>query len=249
MALHLPNISGISGSGLGITLVTSFIRWRLPKIPHYVASPGVAIGVGLLIMSVFPGVRIGTAIASLIAVALVAFAVEWQLAKPISRPAAEATPQKLPRLSGEGAGLSQGIPRSSRPSSSATLTAVRHFHAAAVTGAIANPIPLAPKTEQKVDIVGQLDAFVREGRAIQDAFMADDDAVKVRASQEAWSAKVIAFLRANVGIARATQFEMTDANPMDGQPSGHSEVGGYQWAKIVAKNKLLTQIMVEQPAR
>jgi hypothetical protein len=94
-----------------------------------------------------------------------------------------------------------------------------------------------------------LEGFIGKGRAMQDKFLADDDAAAIKANEIAWAAEVSGYLRNHVGVAEAIQFDTTDANPMDGQPSGHSETGGFYWAKILAKNRLLAQIMVQQEQR
>ena len=78
----VQHIAGITGSGFGITLVTSFVRWRLPKIPHFISMPGIAIGVGLFVTSLIPFLRGPTVLAGIGSLALAAFAVEWQLSHP-----------------------------------------------------------------------------------------------------------------------------------------------------------------------
>lgn len=105
--------------------------------------------------------------------------------------------------------------------------------------------PQSKPSGRDTDAATDLAAFIDEGRDIQARFMASDDAARVKAEQEAWAQKVEKYLGAHVGHAQAVQFSITDANPWDGQPSGRSEAGGYQWAKIVARNKLLAQYLRE----
>ena len=78
MGLQLPHALGISIGGLGLSLVTSFVRWRFPKIPNYISSPGISIGFCLMIFPFMANLRIGTAVATALALALLVFAFEWQ---------------------------------------------------------------------------------------------------------------------------------------------------------------------------
>lgn len=90
MGTSLLHVSGVvSSASFGLTALTSFVRWRFPKIPHYISGPGIAIGAGIFIMSFIPGLKIGTWISALGGLALLAFSVEWQLATPT-----KAAPQK-----------------------------------------------------------------------------------------------------------------------------------------------------------
>ena len=111
MVSGIPHIPGISVTGLGITVVTTFVRWRCPRMPHYLSGPGIAVGAGIIIMSFFPALRIGTLTAGLAGLGLLVFAVEWQLTKPVqaagpplvppsSAPPGKPPPPPLPTLAG-----------------------------------------------------------------------------------------------------------------------------------------------------
>lgn len=77
-----PQILGINAPSLGLTIVTLFIRWRIAKVPHYVSTPGVALGAGLCFLTSIGDMRTVTIIAAIAGLALLAFAVEWQIANP-----------------------------------------------------------------------------------------------------------------------------------------------------------------------
>ena len=114
-----------------------------------------------------------------------------------------------------------------------------------------NSDPTSTSREGKggTDIVDRIGIFIQEGEAMQARFMSSNDANMIKEEQFTWSQKVESYLSKNVGKAQATQFHITDANPWEGQPSGHSEAGGFHWAKIVARNRLLAQYMVEAQQR
>lgn len=78
ISFHQP---AITATTLGFALVTAFIRWRLPKVPHYLSSPGVVTGLGLIVISSVSGLSNGTAATLIAALALFAFVVEWYLGK------------------------------------------------------------------------------------------------------------------------------------------------------------------------
>ena len=81
---HLP---AVAIPGLAITLLTSFSRYRIPKVPHWVSSPGIAVGIGLLIVSSIHGLPIITSVSLIAVLVLIALAIEWCLNMPTEKPA------------------------------------------------------------------------------------------------------------------------------------------------------------------
>jgi hypothetical protein len=84
--------------GLGVSFVSSFVRWRFPALPKWLASGGIAFGIGLIIVALIPNTR---PLAAIIGVAgLVAFAVafELQLAWQPQKPGAPASTPGKPAL-------------------------------------------------------------------------------------------------------------------------------------------------------
>jgi len=74
--------------GLGVSIVFSFARWRFPALPKWLASAGIAFGVGLIIVAIIPNTRPLAAtigVAGLVALA-VAFELQlaWQPPKPVA---------------------------------------------------------------------------------------------------------------------------------------------------------------------
>lgn len=80
-----------------------FVRWRFPQVPHYISFPGAAVAIGLVILLAFPGLRMGTVIAGVAALGCIAFAIEWQFARPKPKsnvdPAGRDAPKSPPTLS------------------------------------------------------------------------------------------------------------------------------------------------------
>src|SRR5580704_16677062 len=89
----VPQVFGINAPALGLALLTLFVRWRVARVPHYISTPGMAVGAGVLVMSSIPNVHPVTWATGLLGVALLAFAVEWQLSRP---PTASAPPPPPP---------------------------------------------------------------------------------------------------------------------------------------------------------
>jgi hypothetical protein len=114
---HIP---GFSYWGFGATVVTTGIRWRFPQVPHYISTPLVVAGLGLMVMP-FLSLRLGTAASLAGAAILIAFAAEWQLAKPTVSVAQEVAPQPPPNPPA-GNGAKSGAhhngshPQASKPS-------------------------------------------------------------------------------------------------------------------------------------
>lgn len=87
----------ISLTGVGLSLLTLFLRWRFPTTAPWIATPGIVLA-GCLILWPFVGfVRPQAYWAAAMGLALIAFGVEWQLAhpKPISQEHVE-TPDRRP---------------------------------------------------------------------------------------------------------------------------------------------------------
>jgi hypothetical protein len=95
-----PEVFGVSAPGLGVTLVTLFIRWRIGRVPHYISTPGVAIGIGTIVLSGIPNAHPATWAAGLVGVALLAFAVEWQISRPPPLKPAPTNTQAVQKQSG-----------------------------------------------------------------------------------------------------------------------------------------------------
>lgn len=260
MTLEFPAVPGITLSGVGITLVTSFIRWRLPKIPHYISSPGIITGVGLFLVPLIQNLRLGTVVAGILALICIAFAVEWQLASPRTRntEAVETetpTPQtssstefgKTARSKNVGEGE---IDPPGLQGGETHLDRITDNQPRAPKSTRSTP-QISPREKKTTDeeVVMKLSGYILAGQKIQTQFIQSNNAENIQTSQEQWSKEVESYLRENVGFGRATQFATTDANPWDGQPNGRNMVGGYYWAKIVARNRVLTEIMVELERR
>ena len=235
--------------GLGVSIIFGFARWRFPTVHRFFAIAGIAVGVGLVVWSIMPSVRLGPALLAIAGFIAIALAIEWHLTSEASPP----TPASLapsptrqeraepsePTVTTEtqitANASAKGLP-------SLTMQVIRKHPALTDNDGPTN----APRDGKgEADIVDQIGVFIQEGEAIQARFMSSDDANVTKEEQLAWSQKVETYLTKNVGKAQATQFHITDANPWDGQPSGHSEAGGFHWAKIVARNRLLAQYMVE----
>lgn len=65
--------------GLSVSFIFGFARYRFPTVPKWLASSGLAIGLGLLLWAIMPLVRTGPALLSIAALVAIAIAVEWQM--------------------------------------------------------------------------------------------------------------------------------------------------------------------------
>jgi len=93
--------------GLGLTAVTLFIRWVFPTIPKPIAWSGLSIGITVVALSFFPGVKAGPAILGLAGIGLLAASIIWQytskleMIPPSSSPASfSATSQEKAKITG-----------------------------------------------------------------------------------------------------------------------------------------------------
>lgn len=73
--------------GLGVSVVSTFVRWIYPTVPKAVACTGLAIGLGLISMAYLP-FRTGPGILAAVGCAMLAGAVAWQFNFP--------TPERSP---------------------------------------------------------------------------------------------------------------------------------------------------------
>jgi hypothetical protein len=90
-----------------------------------------------------------------------------------------------------------------------------------------------------------LGRFIQAGHGLQNWFMQSEDTGEMQRREVEWASEVTTYLRSAVGEAQAIQFEVATANPMDGQPSGKSDRDGFFYARITARNRLLTQYMLQ----
>ena len=235
--------------GLGVSIILGFARWRYPTVHRFFASAGIAIGLSLVIWSMMPFIRLGPAFLAIAGFIAIALAIEWQLAKvePTSETAVlvpsptrhEIAVPSEPPITTETQ-LKRNASGNVLPS--LAMKVIRRRPASTVNE---EPTNAHLGGAGNTHIVDQIGLLIEEGQAIQARFMLSDDANAIKEEQLTWSQTVEAFLAKDIGKAQATQFHVTDANPWDGQPSGRSEVGGFHWAKIVARNRLLAQYMVE----
>lgn len=73
--------------GLSVSFIFGFARYRFPTVPKWLASSGLAVGIGLLLWSFMPFVRTGPALLTFAALVALAIAFEWQSAAgPIEPP-------------------------------------------------------------------------------------------------------------------------------------------------------------------
>ena len=237
--------------GLGASLVSLFIRWLFPTAPRPLAWAGLSAGVGLVGLSWMPWVSSGPAILGLCGLTALTGAVAWQFSLPrieVQAVAPHQQPSDGERRPAQRAETDESAGHSKPDLASHTRgdepEAVR---ATTVSASALNPSVNPARDADNVDrgTVDALAAFVAEGEEIKGRFMASDDAGAVKAEQAEWATKVQSYLATHVGKAQAVQFQITDANPMDGQPAGRSDAGGYHWAKIVARNRLLAHYMRE----
>lgn len=79
--------------GIGISVVSSFARWRFPAVPKPLAAAGLAVGIGLIALSQIPQVRPLYAGLAILGLALLAAIADWALSP--ERPKAS-----IPAISG-----------------------------------------------------------------------------------------------------------------------------------------------------
>jgi len=241
---------GLGLAGLGLKLV---------KVPEHFGWGLLAAGALIVAWGLVPGLKpSGLQLALyVIGVAAIASAGAWQISDAMKK-AAEAAPEapaakmsdlrKIERTeesataegrSKTGEGVARSIENILVKPSSQTATK----EAEKPPETIEEPPPVSANAERLAGVI----ALMKEGEAIQAAFIASNDGPAIQRDYREWVAKVRAFLVTSLDETYAVQFDQVRGNGSG--PVGRNFEGGNYWSTIGAKNLFLSSLITDLRGR